>query len=97
MGGGLVMTSYMSLFTDRPQLEIIATSLVATVPIAIAGTMVNLMNGYIQFRTGVQMALAGSIGMYVTSRIAKDIDDTVLKRIFAVAVPLMSVRLLMVR
>jgi len=94
IGGGLIMNSYMALFTDMPQHEIIATSLVTIVPIGLTGTVVNLANGYIQFRTGLLLALTGTIGMGVTSRFAKDIDDTALKRIFAMAVSAMSLRFL---
>jgi len=94
IGGGLIMNSYMALFTDMPQHEIIATSLVTIVPIGLAGTVVNLVNGYVQFRTGFLMALTGAVGMGVTSRYAKDIDDVALKKIFAVAVSTMSVRFL---
>jgi len=94
IGGGLVMNSYMCLFTDMPQHEIIATSLVTIVPIGAAGTAVNLVNGYVQFRTGFLMALTGAVGMGVTSRYAKDIDDTSLKKLFAVAISAMAVRFL---
>jgi len=94
MGGGLIMNSYMALFTDMAQHEIVATSLVTMVPIGLAGTIVNLATGYVQFRTGLIMALTASIGMGVTSRFAKDIDDSSLRRIFAFVVSAMAVRFL---
>jgi len=94
MGGGLIMNSYMALFTEMPQHEIIATSLVTMVPIGLAGTIVNLANGYVQFRTGLFMALTATFGMGITSRFARDIDDSALRRIFAFVVSALAIRFL---
>ena len=61
VGGGLVMTSLMTIATDMPQHAIIATTLGATTLINLSATSVHVRLGNVHLRTAAVIS-AASIG-----------------------------------
>lgn len=60
VGGGVLMSSFLSSTTDIPQATVVATSLLSVVPVGLAGTYHNYRYGNVQFRA------AGLIGASAT-------------------------------
>jgi F0F1-type ATP synthase membrane subunit c/vacuolar-type H+-ATPase subunit K len=62
VGGGVLMSSFLSATTDIPQATVVATSLLSVVPIGLAGTYHNYRYGNVQFKA------AGLIGVCARPR-----------------------------
>ena len=82
IGGGLVMNTYMALYTDMPQHEIVATSLVVAVPIGLSGTLVHLRAGRVNPKACTAVAASALVACGVASRVMRDFEDSNLKKLF---------------
>ena len=76
------------------QHEIVATSLCVAVPIGISGSLVHFGAGNINVRACGLIALSAFGAMGVASRFLSEIDDSQLKRLFAVVLAASSLNML---
>lgn len=96
LGGGIVSTTYMSGTKDMPQVEAVATSLIALVPTGLYSSVWHLRAGNVCVRSAGVLSVCCAAGMYVTSAyIAPAVDDAHMRKIFAFFLFLSGARMVM--
>lgn len=83
-GGGFFFLPVLTLFMDVPASIAVTTSLVATVPVCIAGLVGHLKQGNIAFSIAPAFLITGLIGAFAGSSIAGKISDETLKNAFGI-------------
>lgn len=82
LGGGILITAYLTATSDMPQETIIGTSLLSIVPTAAASTYHNVKAKAIHIPTAVRVGGALAAGVYVTSKyVTHDVPEDVLRGI----------------
>jgi uncharacterized protein len=84
VGGGILFVPTLALVADLSQLEAEATSLLAIIPAAVAGTWQQQRYGNVRWRAAVVVALAAIVGVEAGVRVAEALPEDVLRRLFAV-------------
>ena len=83
-GGGFFILPVLTLFFGVPTQTAVITSLVATLPICIVGSLGHYHKGNIDFKVGMKFALAGIIGAFVGVAITSIISADQLKISFGI-------------
>ena len=86
VGGGIVMTTLMTVGTELPQHTIIATALSATLFINTSATIVHYRLGHVNVRAAALMAGVSAVTAVGATQLAMELDDSVLRKYLAVAV-----------
>ena len=95
IGGGIVIVPALIYFLGFSQKMAQGTSLaILLLPIGLLGVIQFYKAGYVDIRVTAVIALAFFIGSYFGSRIALTVSQETLKRIFAVLLLVMAVKLL---
>ena len=94
VGGGLVMTSLMTVGTDMSQHAIIATALSATTLINVSATMVHLRMGNVHKPASLVISAAAIGAAVAASFLAVQIDEQSLRRGLAAVVVASSISML---
>lgn len=82
LGGGILITAYLTASSDMPQETIIGTSLLSIVPTAAASTYHNVKAKAIHIPTAMRVGGALAVGVYVTSKyVTHDVPEDVLRGI----------------
>ncbi|TYZ60267.1 hypothetical protein PybrP1_008498 [[Pythium] brassicae (nom. inval.)] len=82
LGGGILITAYLTATSDMPQETIIGTSLLSIVPTAAASTVHNVRAKAIHLPTAARVGGALAVGVYATSKYAThDVPEDVLRGI----------------
>ena len=97
IGGGLLLVPAMVLLLGFDQHLAQGTSLLVIIPAALAGSWTHYRRGRLVLRDAAILASGGIIGAVVGSLSALSIDDELLRRLFAVLVVLVAVRMLLPR
>jgi uncharacterized membrane protein YfcA len=84
VGGGILFVPALAIFLDEPQVRAVATSLVAIVPVAIAGTWRQHGYGNIRLREGLLIGLLSPLGVAAGVVVANAVSQRVLEISFAV-------------
>ncbi|KAF1773318.1 Transmembrane protein TauE-like [Phytophthora cactorum] len=80
LGGGILITSYLTAASDMPQPTIIGTSLLSVVPTAASSTVFNIRAKSIHLPTAARIGGSVAVGVYVTSKyITHDVPEDVLR------------------
>ena len=80
LGGGILITSYLTAASDMPQATIIGTSLLSVVPTAVSSTAFNLRAKSVHLPTAARVGGSMGIAVYVTSKyITHDVPEDVLR------------------
>ncbi|ETL80082.1 hypothetical protein, variant 2 [Phytophthora nicotianae] len=80
LGGGILITSYLTAASDMPQATIIGTSLLSVVPTAASSTVFNLRAKSIHLPTAARIGGSLAAGVYITSKyITHDVPEDVLR------------------
>ncbi|OWZ16833.1 hypothetical protein PHMEG_0009316 [Phytophthora megakarya] len=80
LGGGILITSYLTAASDMPQATIIGTSLLSVVPTAASSTVHNLRAKSIHLPTAARIGGSLAAGVYITSKyITLDMSEDVLR------------------
>jgi uncharacterized membrane protein YfcA len=80
LGGGILITSYLTAASDMPQPTIIGTSLLSVVPTAASSTFFNLRAKSIHLPTAARVGGSLALGVYVTSKyVTHDVPEDVLR------------------
>lgn len=93
VGGGLLMVPFMVLVLDQGQHLAEGTSLVVIVPTAIAGSWAHRKSGFVSLRAAAWLGAGGVGGAVLGGLAANQVDPDTLKRVFAVFVLVMGLRL----
>lgn len=83
-GGGFFFLPVLTLFFGVPTQTAVITSLVATLPICIVGSLGHYHKGNIDFKVGLKFALAGIIGAFIGAGITRVISADQLKVSFGI-------------
>ncbi|RLN32433.1 hypothetical protein BBJ28_00002270 [Nothophytophthora sp. Chile5] len=80
LGGGILITSYLTAASDMPQEFIIGTSLISVVPTAASSTYFNLRAKSIHLPTAARVGGSLALGVYFTSKyVTHDVPEDVLR------------------
>lgn len=94
IGGGIVFVPALVVVVGLSQQVAQGTSLAVIVPTVLLGTIVHARAGRVDWRLAVPIGLAGIGGGLLGARIALDLDPDLLRRVFAVFLLLVAVRML---
>ena len=96
IGGGIVMTTYMSVATDLTQHEAVATSLVAMVPTGLSATFWHMRAGNVQTRAALMIGGSCAVAMYgAATHIAPHVSEATMRKIFAAVLGVASLKMLL--
>lgn len=68
VGGSLITTTYLTTATDMPQREIVGTTLISMLPMALTTNVHNYRAGAVHFPTAVRVGASLVAAMHVTSQ-----------------------------
>jgi uncharacterized membrane protein YfcA len=94
IGGGVVFVPALVVFFEFSQHTAQGTSLAVIVPTAIVGAFAHGRRGRVDWRTAALIASGGILGGLGGSAAALSIDPDMLRRLFAVLLVIVAVRML---
>ena len=83
VGGGLLFVPALVVFAHLSQLEAIATSLVAVVPVALVGAARQRNYGNVRLRDGLLIGVLSPLGVLVGLLVANAVPERALELTFA--------------
>ena len=83
VGGGILFVPALAIFLDEPQIEAIATSLVAIVPVALVGAWRQHGFGNVRLADALWLAVLSPIGVVAGVVLANVVSERVLEVSFA--------------
>lgn len=92
--GGIIKLPIMVLLCGVPMDIAVATSTVMVAVTALSGVAGHALNGSLDWRTGMLLAIAAVIGGLIGSRISLSMDKVRLKKWFGIVVWLVALRML---
>ena len=93
VGGGILFVPALAIFLDEPQIEAVATSLVAIVPVAIVGTWRQRRYGNVRLGDGIWIAALSPLGVVAGVLIANAVSQRALELSFAALLVLIAAQL----
>jgi hypothetical protein len=93
VGGGILFVPALAIFLDESQLHAEATSLLAIVPVAIAGTWRQSRYGNVRLREGLTIGLLSPLGVLAGVVLANSVSQRVLEICFALRILLVAAQL----
>ncbi len=97
IGGGVVMVPAMVLIMGLDQHVAQGTSLLVIIPAAAFGSFTHYRHGRLALRDAAALAVGGVLGAVLGSVTALSLDDQLLRKLFAILILAVAVRLLMTR
>jgi len=94
VGGGIIMVPAFVFLLGLAQKNAVATSLVAIILTAIAASVKNTSNNFVDWRVTVPTALAAALVAWFAADWLKHLSNPVLTRIFAVVMIVVGARML---
>lgn len=92
-GGGFVFLPLLTLVVGVPAQTAVVTSLVATLPVCIAGSVAHYRRGNIDFKVGAVFALSGIIGAVAGAFLSQRLSPLQLKTGFGAYAVFMALKL----
>jgi uncharacterized membrane protein YfcA len=96
VGGGIVMVPLLIMLTRMDQKRASATSLVAIVPTAIAGSITYFANGEVDLLAAAIVATGGILGAWIGARLLRRIPIEWLRWAFIALLVIVAIRLIVV-
>ena len=93
VGGGLLFVPALAIVLDESQLEAEATSLLAIIPVALAGTWRQLRYGNVELRDGLLIGALSFAGVGVGVVVANAVSERTLEVAFAGLLIVIAARL----
>ena len=93
VGGGILFVPALVLIADLSQVEAAATSLAAMIPVVLVGTWRQQGYGNVRWRAAVVIGATSIAGAYGGAVLAEALPEDVLRKLFAVLLLVVSVRL----
>ncbi len=95
IGGGIIMVPALVLFLGFAQKQAQGTSLgIMLLPVGILAVFQYYKQGYINFNTVFIMSAAFVVGGFIGSKIALNLSDDKMKKVFAIVLMLVSLKML---
>ena len=96
LGGGVIMIPAMIYFLGTSQISAQGTSLAVMLPpVGILAVMNYYKSGQVNLKYAIIIAIAFTIGGYFGSKLALNIPVSVMKKIFAISLIAIAVRMLL--
>jgi hypothetical protein len=95
VGGGIIFVPALTIILGEGQLEAESTSLLAIVPVAIAGVIRQRRYGNVRMSDGIMIGLLSIPGVVVGVVVANAVSERTLEIGFAVLILLVAVRLVL--
>jgi uncharacterized protein len=95
VGGGVLFVPALAIFLDESQLGAEATSLLAIVPVAVAGAWRQRRYGNVRLRDGVLVGALSPLGVGAGVVLANAVSERVLELSFAALILVIAGRLLL--
>lgn len=93
IGGGLIFVPTLVLLLDLGQVDAEATSLLAILPVVVAGTWRQHLYGNVRWRAAVVIGLTAVAGIELGVVTAKALPEVTLRRLFALLVLFVAAQL----
>ena len=93
VGGGLIFVPALVLLFDFGQVEAEATSLLAIIPVVIAGTWRQHLYGNVRWRPALVIGLTAVAGVELGVLTAKSLPEETLQRLFGVLLLVVAAQL----
>jgi uncharacterized protein len=93
VGGGILFVPALAIFLDEPQIRAEATSLLAIVPVAVAGSWRQYRYGNIRIRDGIVIGVLSPVGVALGVVVANAVSQRVLELSFAALIVLVALQL----
>jgi uncharacterized membrane protein YfcA len=93
VGGGIIFVPTLILLLDLGQIAAEATSLLAILPVVVAGTWRQHLYGNVRWRAAALIGVVAVAGVELGVLAANALPETTLRRLFAVLVLLVAVQL----
>lgn len=93
VGGGLIFVPALVLLFGFGQVEAEATSLLAIIPVVVAGTWRQHLYGNVRWRAALVVGLSAVAGVEVGVLTAKSLGEETLQRLFALLLLLVAAQL----
>jgi hypothetical protein len=97
IGGGVLIVPAMVLLAGFDQHVAQGTSLLVIIPAAVAGSWTHHRHGRLVLRDATALAAGGVVGALLGSLTALSLDEGILRRLFAVLLVLVAIRMLVAR
>jgi uncharacterized membrane protein YfcA len=94
VGGGLLMVPLITIVLDRSQHLAEGTSLLAIIPISIAGVLAHRGRGYVSFRVAAWLAVGGGTASAAGAMLALSVPSRTLRLLFAFLIAAIAVFLI---
>jgi uncharacterized protein len=94
VGGGIIFVPALTIFLDESQLEAESTSLLAIVPVAIAGAIRQYRYGNVRLRDGIAVGLLAIPGVFIGVTVANAVSQRTLELGFAGLVLVIAAQLI---
>ena len=95
VGGGIIIVPCLVFFLAFPQKMAQGTSLgILLLPAGILGVLQYYKQGHIDFKVVAIVAIGFVVGNFFGSKLALSISDTILKKIFAILLIIIAVKIL---
>jgi uncharacterized protein len=95
VGGGIIFVPSLVIFLDSTQLEAESTSLLAIVPVAIAGVVQQRRYGNVRMREGIIIGLLSIPGVYAGVTISNAVSQRTLEVGFAGLLIVIAIQLVL--
>jgi uncharacterized membrane protein YfcA len=93
VGGGILFVPALAIFLDEPQIRAEATSLLAIVPVALAGSWRQHRFGNVRLRDGIVIGVLSPLGVALGVVVANAVSQRVLEISFATLILLVAAQL----
>ena len=93
VGGGIVYVPALTTLFDFAQKDAQGTSLSVIAPAAVIATIANSRAGRVVWRVAAFLAIGAFVGAIGGSRLAQNLDEAVLRRLFAALLFITAVRM----
>ena len=94
VGGGLLIVPLITVFLDRSQHLAEGTSLLAIIPISIAGVLAHRGRGYVPVRAAAWLGLGGAAASAAGALLAFSLPSNTLRVMFAILIAAVAVYLI---
>lgn len=95
VGGGLIFVPLMTLVLGFGIQQAVGTSLLIIIPTSLAAVWVHASQGHVQLKTAVLIAIFAILGAWLGAHFSGKIDPVLLKRLFAVLLIVIAVKLIL--
>lgn len=95
VGGGVIYVPALTFLFDFAQKDAQGTSVAVIAPASLIATAINHQAGWVRWPVAFSLAVGSVIGAVGGAELAKRLDDTLLRRLFAMLLVITAARMIM--